>query len=559
MWQELLSLDEKKRNIIAKMRDGVTLSKQLSKSGITEVLAELGAADFYLYTDELENFINAANDGSGVAYSGLTIAERLDAKVRIKVSEDGLLAHMIITGAYGGRGLNGPELVHALALGEVTKGINKLALKKVLVVSENLKPGEEYTQAVAQGKRPIAGKDARLVPLVEDVTKQVLAPKPTGSSDKVDMRDLGETITVGEGEAVMRLEPATLGIPGFTVQGKKLEPVPGNSATLKAGNGTEISSHDPNLLIASISGMPLIKDGTVEIENALCLKNVSVATGHVKFKGCLIITGDIEAGMMVQATGSITVAGFIESADVQAQGDILVGKGIIGRTVADDEQRTCVIKSGGSIKANYAQYALLQARSDIHLAMHSMSNDIRCTGDLTVLDSRMQHGTLSGGSAKVGGSILCHSLGVEGDTPTYVEAFARYSAIKDQLEQLRERYNHKQELMMEAIRVELEFRKRPKAERTDEEAAKVEQYKAEANQAMITAKSSLEAASSDFEQQLERNIIEVKSHVYTHVTVRFGDEKIITKNDHGSTVFSFNQYEISCKSSMLGSDIGSDV
>ncbi len=513
MWQDLLSLDEKKRKVIAKMQDGITLSKQLSKSGITEVLAELGAANFHQYTDELENFINAVNDGSGVAYSGLIVAERLDAKVRVEVSGDGLLAHMVVTGAYGGRGLKGPELVHALAL----------------------------------------------VPLVEDVTKQILAPKPKGSSDKVDMRDLGETITVGQGEAVMRLEPATLGIPGFTVQGKALKPVPGNTATLKAGNGTGISPHDPNLLVATISGMPLIKDGTVEIENALCLKNVSVATGHVKFKGCLIITGDIEAGMMVRATGSITVAGFIESADVQAQGDILVGKGIIGRTVADDEDRTCVIKSGGSIKANYAQYALLQARSDIHLAMHSMSNEIRCTGDLTVLDSRMQHGTLSGGSAKVGGSILCHSLGVEGDTPTYVEAFAKYSAIKDQLEQLRERYNHNQELMMEAIRGELEFRKRPKAERTDEEAAKVEQRKAEANEAMITAKSSLEAASSDFEQQLERNIIEVKNHVYTHVTVRFGDEKTITKNEHGATIFSFNQYEISCKSSMLGSDIGSDL
>lgn len=559
MWQELLSLDDKKNKVIAKMRGGVTLSKPLSKSGIMEALSELGASRFYLFNAEVEIFINAANGASDAAYSGIAIAERMDAKVRVDVSDEGLLAHMVITGAYGGRGLKGPELVHALAIGEVTKGINKLALKKVLVVSQNLKPGEEYTQAVAQGKRAIAGKDARLVPLVEDVTKKVLAPKPKGVSDKVDMRNLGETITVGKGEPVLRLEPATQGIPGFTVQGKTLEPAPGNSAVLKAGNGTEISPHDPNLLIASISGMPLIKNGTVEIENALCMKNISVATGHVKFKGCLIITGDIEAGMMVRATGSITVAGFIESADVQAQGDILVGKGIIGRTVTDDEERTCVIKSGGCIKANYAQYAMLQARSDIHLAMHSMSNDIRCAGDLTVMDSRMQHGTLSGGSAKVGGLIQCHSLGVEGDTPTYVEAFAKYTALKDQLEQLRERYNLKQELMMEAIRVELEFRKRPKAERTEEEAAKVEKFKAEANDAMITAKSSLEAASSDFEQQLVRNVIEVKSHVYTHVTVRFGEEKTITKNEHGATVFSFNQYEISSKSSMLGADIGTNL
>ncbi|MCV5244583.1 FapA family protein, partial [Escherichia coli] len=95
---------------------------------------------------------------------------------------------------------------------------------------------------------------------------------------------------------------------------------------MKPGKGTEISKQDPNLLIASVSGTPLIKDKTIEVDNALCLNSVGVNTGHVKFKGNVIIGGNIESGMIVKATGSITVGGFIESADVQAQDDIQVGK-----------------------------------------------------------------------------------------------------------------------------------------------------------------------------------------------------------------------------------------
>ncbi|MCZ8498672.1 FapA family protein [Vibrio lentus] len=57
-----------------------------------------------------------------------------------------------------------------------------------------------------------------------------------------------------------------------------------------------------------------------------------MSTGHVKFKGNVFVSGNIEPGMIVKATGCIiTVGGFIESAEVQAQGDIKVAKGITGR------------------------------------------------------------------------------------------------------------------------------------------------------------------------------------------------------------------------------------
>ncbi|MCG6391679.1 FapA family protein [Vibrio fluvialis] len=556
MWKDFITLSENKKSVVAQLLAGKEIDKTFSAAGLAEALAEIGARKYRVLDDSVTRFINCARELKGEAYEGIVVAEMRNAVVEVVLSEQDMLASMVVTGAYGGRGLNGSELVHALAQSHVIKGINKLALKKVLLMSNTLKPGEIFTQPVAQGKEAVQGQDAQFIPLVDDVTKRVLAPKERKSNEKIDMRNLGETITVGENEAVMRRKPATKGEPGFTVQGKIIPPKPGNDSALVAGKGTIISPDDPNLLLASQSGMPIIKGKTIDVDNALCLNNVSVATGHVKFKGCVVIAGDVEPGMIVRATGSVTIGGFVESADVQAQGDIEVGKGIIGHTVTDGEDKSCVVKSGGSIKANYAQYSALQASENIQLAVHSMSNDVRCGADLIVLDGSEKQGTLSGGSAKVGGKIVCFNLGVEGDTATNIEAFARFGWYKERIAKHKEQYKLTQEETMDVIRRELEFKKRPKAQRTEEEEHTIDEQKAQTSDRMEKVKMALEMLNEEFEQMLETNTVEAKGKVFTHVTIQYGDERVTTKRVHGPSVFTFNQYEIQMSSKLDEEDIG---
>ncbi|CAM3865921.1 hypothetical protein VA7868_00561 [Vibrio aerogenes CECT 7868] len=559
MWSQILSMAHDGNSVIARLEDSDSLDRKLSKTGISETLEALNASSFYLDSEALESFINFANEGKGEAFQGLCIAEKRNASVTVDVEDDGMIANMVVIGAYCGRGLRGSEIVQALAEAHVTKGINKIALKKVLVMSRNLAAGEEFVQPVAQGKPPVHGADEKFMPLVEDVTKRVLAPQRKSNSSKLDMRNLGETITVGEGDEVMRRVPATKGIPGYTVLGKEIESKPGNNTVLKPGKGTEISRKDPNLLLASTSGLPIIKDKTVDIDNALCMQSVSVGTGHVKFKGSLVVTGNIDPGMIVRATGSITVAGFIESADVQAQGDILVGKGIIGHTTSDEENKTCVVKSGSSIKANYAQNAELQAQADIHLALYGIGNNIRCGRDLVVLDSKESQGTLSGGVAKVGNSVVCYNLGVEGDTPTHVEAFASYTSYREKLNHKKNAYSKAQEETMNIVRRELDFNKKPKHERNEKEAAEIADLKQKAEDNMKKAKEAVERFTEEFDALLEVNTVTAKSKVYGHVTVCFGDEKTMTKRAHGASVFSFNKYNIKCTSLFNEDDLAPQV
>lgn len=536
--------DDKTR-IIARLPRDVELARELDREELVAQLTLMNASSLYVENDEVTRFIDDVRVREAMAYKGIVIAQKRNAHLHVELSNNDMLASITVVGAYGGRGVRGEEIVRALAKAKVTKGINKLALKKVMLMSTQLKPGVTFTQPVAVGKQSIKGNDAICTPLVKDITKRILKPKQGQSNgDKIDLRNLGETISVNTGDEVMRRTPATKGTPGFTVRGRVIPPQAGNDIALKPGKGTEVSQSDPNLLIASTSGTPLIKNNTIEVDNALCLNNIGVNTGHVRFKGNVIIGGNIEPGMIVQATGSITVGGFIESADIQACDDILVGKGIIGHTVSDGQPKSCRVKTKGSIRANYAQYCELSAGEDIELAVHSMNNDILCGGSLTVLDVSGKNGTLSGGYAKVARSVLCLQLGVEGDTATKVEAFSDYSLYKERIGNLKEQYKSAQADTMDVIRKELEFNKRPKAQRSDAEQADIQKQKSQNSSVLDELKLKLDQTEAAFELALNENSVEAKQHVFSRVTVQFNTEQVTTKRTHGGCSFRFNQYEI---------------
>jgi uncharacterized protein (DUF342 family) len=552
MWKELTRITEDSDSVMAQLPKGEEVGPTFSEEGLDKLLTELGVDDFFYDEDAVGRFVRAARENKKSAFEGIVVAMRRDAEIEVVLSDSDMLATMVITGPYGGKKISGVDMMKALANAHVTKGINKLALKKTLSLGSELGRGEKLEQPVASGLQPVNGKDAQFVPLVEDATERVLFPQEKNSkTHKVDMRDLGETITVAEGESVLKRIPATKGKPGYTVLGVDIPPKAGNDLLLKEGKGSIIDKKNPNLLIAAISGMPIIRKNTVDVDSSLVLKNVDVSTGHIKFKGSLVISGNIEPGMVVRATGSVTVGGFIESADVQAQEDIIVGKGIIGHAVDEGEDKACIVKTNGNIKSKYAQFSLLQAVGDIDLELHCMSCTTMCTGNLTVKDANDKHGTLSGGIAKVGGKIECLHLGVEGDTATTVQAFVRFNKYKQGLLELRERYKAVQDKTMDAVRREMEMMKLPKEERSEQELESIRELKKKNNTLIEQSKAKIDFAEAELERLLDENTVSAQK-VFTRVSVQYGDETFLNKSERGVSIFKFDQFKIHCKTMVEG-------
>ncbi|MFH0263068.1 DUF342 domain-containing protein [Vibrio barjaei] len=544
MWKSVLKISSNGNEVIAQLPSQYDQGLALEASLLNNMLGELNAQHFFLDESAVAQFIKCAASAKGEAFSGITIAQIKDASAEVILTEQDMIASIKVTGAYGGNPLQPNDIIKSLTESRVVKGLNKKALKKVLLLSRQLKAGESYTQPVAIGKRPKEGKDAQFIPLVADPKKRVLKPQATGDGDKVDMRDLGAIVTVGENEQVMKRIPAIKGENGFTVTGAIIPPKAVKDNPLKPGAGTKFSADNPNTLLSTMSGMPVIKSSGVEIDEALCLSKVDISTGHIKFKGSVVISGNIEPNMEVTATGTITVGGFVESAILKSKGDIIVSKGIIGHNVDDGEPKSCLIESGGDVVANYAQFANISSQGDIHFTVHSLNNDIVCGGDLLVTGAGKKQGILSGGEAIVGGKVVCNQLGVEGDTATYIKAFAQFQNYQDGLEQLQLRYTELQESKMKAIRREIELKKVPKSARTEEQNKELEALNSSNTEALDELNVEKERLELELFAKLELNTVESLVQTHTRVTVAFDEEKVTTKNTHGPASFSFNKHII---------------
>jgi hypothetical protein len=76
---------------------------------------------------------------------------------------------------------------------------------------------------------------------------------------------------------------------------------------------------------------------------------------------------------------------------------------------------------------------------------------------------------------------------------------------------------------------------------------------------MVKEKEKLAVMEDEFEDMLRENTIEVKSKVFSHVIVQFGDERIVIKRSHGPSIFNFTQYEIKCRSLLDENDVVSEI
>ncbi|MBL4829381.1 MAG: DUF342 domain-containing protein [Aliivibrio sp.] len=541
MWHSLLVLSDDKKLVTSRIPEDFTMESELDRVGLDLELEKMGLQEYLVNEGNINLLIFDIKNGS--QDDGIVIAECKDAELSIELDESKMTATMQVVGAYGGESLSGAILVRVISEKNIVKGISKKALQKIMLQSRILKPGETYSHVIAKGKPAVNGEDTSFLPMVSDVREQVRQPQEL-EDGTVDMRDLGETITVEIDDPLMKRTPPTLGEHGFTLLGDILAPTPGNDIDFKVGKGTKVSADNYNVLVATVAGMPWLESRGAFVDDTLCLKAVDITTGHVKFKGSVIINGDISPGMKVRATGTITVGGYIESADVQAHGDVIALRGIIGHQVADGEDYSCFVKAAGEITAKFAQFADVQAGRDINLTLHSNHSFIKSGKNVTVMDATAQHGLICGGEVRAANSVTTVNLGTTADTQTVIFAFTDYRKHKKQIGRFKDIFKAEQEKTMEVVRSELSLSKLPKEEKTDEMVANVAAMKKSNNEAIAKSMRQLKMKEEDLNQLLKNNTITVKNRIFPRVTMQFSEEVFMTKREYGPTRINFNEYEI---------------
>ena len=397
-----------------------------SNSNIKNAIAEL---------DDVLKPLQENKTGRTIRYQ---VLERVDAKINIVIETDEMGANAEITSAQGGKHLSAKEILHAAQEAGVKKGFSKEHLIQLAQLAAKEAPNSQVDMQIAAGKLAKNGKDALIKPLVESAQTRMLKPKKR-KDGSVDMRDLGDIICVKVGDPIAKKVPLTQGIQGYTVTATPLPPEPGNDIELVVGEGTILSPKDNYILVSEKVGQPKLINNGMEVDEIYKIKDVTVSTGNINFTGSVIIEGDVTEGMKVIASGDIIVGGFVESATLEAGGDITISGGIIGRkhdiekTHITDALMSVNINAKGNIFAKYGQYAQITCPQDVHIENQLLHSILDINGRLWIGKDDKADGKLIGGYTKAGSSVHAGIIGATAGSNTIVNFEHKVLKFKEEI------------------------------------------------------------------------------------------------------------------------------
>ena len=355
----------------------------------------------------------------------LDIAEKRDGQVEITASDQDLKALITLHKPFGGTAISHVDVEKEIKALGITAQINETVLEQVL------ETGECSNIAFAAGTKPQKGKDSRFEKLVKDRFSS--APK-IDEKGIANYRDGNEFVVVEAGTPLMRRHAPANGKNGVDIFGKMIPSHAGDALPFSANlEGAKISQDDPDLLIASIKGHPILGSRGVSIDNVLVIKNVSLASGNIDFDGSVCVEEDVADGASIKAAGDVTVKGVVGKSTIEAKGNVLIAQGLIGGANSgdknpDSESFEAFIKAKGKVSAKFASGAKIISGDEINIAEYASHCDMQAT-DKVQLGQPHGKGSLIGGNIQAFKLVSAKILGSTGGTPTNITVGADADTI----------------------------------------------------------------------------------------------------------------------------------
>ncbi len=341
-----------------------------------------------------------------------------DGKFSIRIDANLMASYLSCTLPVGGTPVQMQSILQEAKVKGIAVPLDLEAIGKAL-----LEGGDNIL--IASGKPPVPGTDGKFETLVPCAKKRSPHLDEHGLAD---FRDLGEIVTVHAGDKLMQLILPTVGEPGQTVTGKAIPAKPGKKVSFTTKlDGAILDANDPTLLIATITGSPVVSKDGVSVESVYAVKNVDLHTGNISYEGTVHVSGDVQTGMSIKATGDIHVDGTVENAMLEAGGDIIVKGGIIGSSElhdSPDKKFHAAIKCEGSCTAQFVQNAHIFAGNGIFIHDVAMQSELTAVHQIIVGDKGSSKGDIIGGIARATMLVKAQNIGSSARPRTIVIAGA---------------------------------------------------------------------------------------------------------------------------------------
>jgi len=322
----------------------------------------------------------------------------------VRMTADSMEAYvMLITPDDGGE-YTIESLQKALDDRGVKYGIDEAALTELI---DEKKYGVETL--VAQGTEPVDGKDGYYDYNFNCNFDKKPLMRPDGTVDYWSVKSIESVV---QDQVIAEYHPCVEGMDGKTVTGKPIPAKRGREQLPLKGKGFE--RKDDNTYVALMSGKIETQNDRVVILPVHELSgNADLSSGNIDFHGDVVIHGSVESGVIVKASGTITVDGIVEACTLEAGEDIILRSGMLGGNKAS-------VKTKGSITAKFFEFTRIECAGDIRADV-LMDCQVQCFGKIIMNGKR---GSIIGGLTHGVCGIEVTTLGNDAEKKTVIMAGA---------------------------------------------------------------------------------------------------------------------------------------
>ncbi|MFB5083020.1 DUF342 domain-containing protein [Symbiobacterium thermophilum] len=349
-----------------------------------------------------------------------------DAELLLLVSPNAMSVEArVVPPEPGGRNITREQVLQELARLKVVFGIDHAAIDRLVEMAEKGFRLDRQGIVVAEGRPPVDGQDAAIIhhPLL-----QTPAGYPRLTEDgRADFFDLNLVRNVAKDTVLATRKPPTPGEPGIDVFGRTVKAREGRDVRLRAGAGTRLSP-DGQSVIATVEGHASISaSGEVTVSPIFTVPgDVGYGSGNIDFVGTVVVRGDVTQGFTVKAGGNVEVHGGIMGGSVEAGGDVLVRYGIVGAGRGR-------VKAGGKVRCRFIESAEVEAAGDVVVSDGILNSQV--SGDSVLVTGG--RGSIIGGRIRARREISAQTLGSPMGAATDLQVGVP-PAVRGELDQIRE-------------------------------------------------------------------------------------------------------------------------
>jgi uncharacterized protein (DUF342 family) len=303
----------------------------------------------------------------------------------------------------GGADLSFEEIRGLVQAAGVIHGTNDEAIRKFVDY-----PTYNEKVLVAEGTKPQNGADAEIIYNFNVHRDEVHLKEKDG---RVDFRELNLVENVEAGQILATKKPPEEGISGRTVTGRSLPAQPGKNVQIEIGKNVKLSENGMSAS-STINGQVLLILGKINVEPIYTVEgDVNFKTGNILFLGTVIVKGNVEDGFTVKAAGNIEVIGSVGKCVLDAEGEIIVHQGILGKNEG-------TVRAGSNLVAKFIENARVEVEENVLVSdgiIHSLvdaNKRILCQG---------KRASIVGGRLRAANEIHAKSLGSVAGTETILE------------------------------------------------------------------------------------------------------------------------------------------